>query len=135
MPRVSSLSVSTARCSRRVSVAIVGSIAYAMAIGSGRSKPASLVSVAQNAATTALIATQNSPSSEVPCSSSARAGLDDRVVARDVPADELDRQAGGEYEIDGVRVGPHVVLGDGVHVAHVIGDGTHHHHALQPVDE
>ena len=36
-PRVSSPCVSTATCSRRTSVAIPGSIAIAVAIGSGRS--------------------------------------------------------------------------------------------------
>ncbi len=46
--------------------------------------------------------------------------------ARDVPTDELELQARPQHDVDGVRVGPHVVLGDGRDVADVIGDGAHH---------
>ena len=105
-------------------------------IGSGRSNPASLVSVAQKAATTALMSTQNSARAvPIERSSVGQLGLDDGVEAGDVPADELERQTRLEHDVDGVRVGPHVVLGDRVDVADVVGDGTHHHGARDAVGE
>ena len=47
--------------------------------------------------------------------------------------DELDRQPGSQHHVDGVRIDPHVELGDRVGVAHVVGDGAHHHAAGDPL--
>ena len=59
--------------------------------------------------------------------------VEHRVVPRDVPSDELDRQPGPQHHVDGVRIDPHVELGDRVGVADVIGDGAHHHAAGDPL--
>ncbi len=56
-------------------------------------------------------------------------------VPRDVPPDELDRQPGPQHHLDGVRVDPHVELGDRVGVADVIGDGAHHHTTGDPLGQ
>ena len=51
--------------------------------------------------------------------------FDDGVEAADIPPDELDRQVGGENDLNCVRVGPHVVFGNRIRVADVVGDGAH----------
>ena len=61
--------------------------------------------------------------------------VEDRVVPRDVPSHELDRQPRPQHDVDGVRIDPHVELGDRVRVADVIGDGTHHDAAGDPLGQ
>src|SRR5581483_10287092 len=73
--RVSSPAVSTATCSRRTSVATLRSIAIAVAIGSGRSKPSRSVCVRQNSTSVRWMSTANSPSGPSARSSSASRGV------------------------------------------------------------
>ena len=67
--------------------------------------------------------------------SSGVVGLDDRVVPRHVPADELQRQPRLQDDGDGVGVHPHVELRHRALVADVVGDRAHDDAALHAAGE